>query len=648
MKLIFTTILVCFLLNVNAQTADCTDKFSELVSQERNRAVRMMSLTNRSLASNNYDVKYYRCYWEIDPAVRYIKGSVTIYFRVSSATNNIVVDLRNALTTDSVKQRNANLNFSHANNALSMTLSSSLGIGALDSVSIFYKGIPDNTGFGSFVNFSHNGMPVAWSLSEPYGSADWFPCKTNLGDKADSLDVYIKHGPNYKAASNGMLQSETLVDAGAAMLTHWKHRYPIATYLICFAVTNYSVFNNSVTLGNTVLPMQTYCYPESLASFTTKTPLVLDAMQLFHNKFGDYPFLKEKYGHTQFGWGGGMEHQTNSFIVSPDDALMAHELAHQWFGNKLTTNSWEDIWLNEGFATYLAAYYAEVQYPTTTLTSRRNVLNSITSQVGGSVKVDDTLNVNRIFNGRLSYNKASYLLQMLRWKLGDKHFFDGMKSYVMDASYAYNHVRTANFKSKMEQVSGKNLTNFFRQWYEGQGYPSYQLNFSTVGSSVVKINLQQTTSFPSSVPFFEMPVPVLFKNASQQKLVVLENMTANQNFTEVLGFVPDTAFIDPELWLISKNNTVTKTTATNTGAGIIEIYPNPAQGPITVFAHDFNAKQGHLNIYNSIGQLVYSNGFTLVNGAEYITVPTSNWAKGIYTVQCVINDKKEVRKIVKQ
>lgn len=648
MKTIFTVIFACLITVASAQDAvNCIDKFSQLVQQERNSAARTMNLVNRSVASENFDIKYFRCYWEIDPAVRYIKGSVTIYFKVNTSTNNIVLDLKNALTIDSIKQRNASLAFTHINNALSINLSSTIANGALDSVSIYYKGVPDNSGFGSFVNFSHNGVPVAWSLSEPYGAADWFPCKTNLGDKADSLDVYIKHSPTYKAASNGLLQSETLVDGASSMITHWKHRYPIASYLICFAVTNYTVFNNTVTLGSTVLPMQTYCYPESLSSFAANTPLVLNAMQLFHSKFGDYPFMKEKYGHTQFGWGGGMEHQTNSFIVSANDGLMAHELAHQWFGNKLTTNSWEDIWLNEGFATYLAAYYAEEQYPANKLSARRSVLNSITSQVGGSVKVDDTLNANRIFSGRLSYNKGSYLLQMLRWKLGDEAFFAGIKSYVTEPILSYGYVTTNDFKTKMEQASGKNLTNFFKQWYEGQGYPSYKLNFQTIGSGRVKIDLTQTTSMPSSVPFFEMPVPVLFKNATQQKLVVLEHTSSSQNFNEQLGFLPDTAIIDPELWLISKNNTVTKTAASNSGIGVIDIYPNPVQGPITIFIHDFNADKGTVAIYNSVGQRVYHASVALVNGAEYFTVPTANWASGIYTVQCIVGDEKIVKKIVK-
>jgi len=137
----------------------------------------------------------------------------------------------------------------------------------LDSVSIFYRGVPPNSGFGSFETTTHADTPVLWTLSEPYGSRDWWPCKNGLDDKADSVDILITAPSQYRAAANGLLQGETLVAGGTKKTTYWKHRYPIASYLVCFAVTNYTVFNNSVLLGNTNLPMQTFCYPESLAAF---------------------------------------------------------------------------------------------------------------------------------------------------------------------------------------------------------------------------------------------------------------------------------------------------------------------------------------------------------------------------------------------
>ncbi len=213
---------------------------------------------------------------------------------------------------------------------------------------------------------------------------------------------------------------------------------------MCFAVTNYSVFNNTVQLSTGVLPMQTYCYPESLSSFQNGTINTLNAMQLFDTTFGPYPFMNEKYGHVQFGWGGGMEHQTSTFVVNIGESLCAHELGHQWFGDKITCGSWKDIWLNEGFATHLASMYMEKKYPANIFSTRQNEINTITSQPGGSVEVSDTTDVNRIFDSRLSYTKGSHLLYMLRWKLGDNVFFNALRNYQTDPAVIYGFARTAD------------------------------------------------------------------------------------------------------------------------------------------------------------------------------------------------------------
>jgi aminopeptidase N len=617
----------------------------DIAAMEANANARIVQGRGGSFASDNFDVNYYRCRWEIDPAIRYISGSVTVYFTITSSANAVTLDMMNTLSADSIKQRQNSLNFNQANNSIDINFPVSLNTGTQDSFTIYYKGIPAETGFGSFIQSSHAGTPVIWSLSEPYGARDWWPCKNGLDDKADSIDIYVTHPSIYKAAANGILQSEIAV-AGDKTITHWKHRYPIATYLIAMAVTNYTVFNNTVQLGAVNLPMQTHCYPENLALFQNNTQKVLDAMQFFHTNFGDYPFIKEKYGHVQFGWGGGMEHQTATFIVTPDESLMAHELGHQWFGDKLTTHSWEDIWLNEGFATYLAAVYMENTYPADTYTKRAGVINSITSQPGGSVKVDDTTNVSRIFSGRLSYNKGSYLLYMLRWIMGDSTFSRAIRNYQADPALAYNFTNTQQLKSHLEQASGKNLTKFFEQWYTGQGYPSYNVQWSQLGNSSVKITINQTTSHPS-VAFFEMPVALKFKNSTQEKTVVVDNNVNGEIFTKNIGFVADTVLVDPEYWIISRNNTTQKTTLSNSGQGGVDINPNPIQNPMNIYLHDFNNDAAEVYIVNAGGQLVYRRSLSLVNGAELLIVPTNSWSKGLYIVTIKAGDKKIVKRILR-
>lgn len=604
------------------------------------------SITAITSASNNYDVKYYRCEWEVNPAVRYISGKITMYYTIVSSTNNIQADLMNSLVVDSVKQRNTLLTKQHSSNTLSIDFPATVNAGVFDSVSVYYKGVPPNTGFGSFITTTHAGVPVMWSLSEPYGSRDWWPCKNGIDDKADSVDIIITAPSQYKAASNGLLQSETLIAAGTKKVTWWKHRYPIATYLVCFAVTNYSVFNNSVLLGSTNLPMQTFCYPESLAAFQNGTQNCLDALQLFHNNFGDYPFIKEKYGHVQFSWGGGMEHQTASFMVSLNESLVAHELGHQWFGDKITCGSWEDIWLNEGFATYLASFYMENKYPANTLNARKGVVNNITSAPGGSVWVDDTTNVGRIFSGRLSYNKGSYLLYMLRWKLGDAVFLKALRQYQKDPKLAYGFAKTDDLKRNLEQVSGQNLTEFFKDWFKGQGYPSYNVQWTQIGKEYVKIKMNQTTSH-TSVDFFELPVALKFKNATEEKTIVVDNKNNGETFIRNIGFIADTVLIDPDYWLVTKNNSSAKVPDAAAGQNIIQVFPNPIQDRFTIYMHKMAASTANINLYNAAGQLVYTKNIALLNGSEYVEVPSQTLAKGMYFLRINASDFKFVKKLLK-
>jgi aminopeptidase N len=646
MKAIFTIILFTALQATAQLQTDFIKKVKEIPAMERQAYDRLTQTGNLTGASANFDVKYYRCEWEVDPAVRFITGKVTVYYIVTANASDITLDVMSPLVVDSVKQRNTQLTKIQTSNTLQINFPSAVNTGTLDSVSIYYKGIPAPTGFGSFIQDVHAGTPIMWSLSEPYGARDWWPCKNGNDDKADSIDIIITAPSQYKAASNGLLQSETLIAAGTKKVTHWKHRYPIATYLICFAVTNYTVFNNTVQLGNVSLPVTTYCYPESNAFFQAQTHYVLEEMQYYHNVIGDYPFINEKYGHVQFGWGGGMEHQTSTFIVVPYEGLMAHELAHQWFGDKITCGSWEDIWLNEGFATHMTTgIWAEKQYPDLVVNFRKDEINEITSLPGGSVKVDDTTNVNRIFDGRLTYYKGSHLLHMLRLKLTDSVFFKAIRAYQKDPKLIYGFARTSDLKRHLEQASGKDLTEFFNDWFTGQGYPSYNVEWTPVGSNRVRVKINQTTSHPS-VNFFELPVPIKFKNATQQKTVVFDNTSNSQEFFENIGFVADSVFIDPDYWLISKNNIAVKTTD-KAPQNTVQVFPNPIQSQFAVYLRNMAAPSATINLYNAAGQLLSSQKINLVSGSQYVDVPSQHLPSGVYTLRVTTDNFKYTKKLLK-
>lgn len=292
-----------------AQDAGRQAGLADIAEMEARAAGRKLAASAmRVMASDHDDVRYYRCEWEVDPAVQYIRGAVTPHFVMKAAGNEISLDLTSALTVTSVKQRGADVPFVHANDALTITVPNAMAVGQKDSVTIRYEGVPPAS--GALTQSFHGAgapyvwAPVLWTLSEPFGSRDWWPCKNGLNDKADSLDIYILHPAGYKAASNGVLQNETALP-GSKIRTHWKHRYPIASYLVAMAVTNYHVLADTVAIGGSAVPFITYCYPESQTVFQNGAQTAMKAMEQFSALFGDYPFKNEKYGHVQFGWGGG-------------------------------------------------------------------------------------------------------------------------------------------------------------------------------------------------------------------------------------------------------------------------------------------------------------------------------------------------------
>ncbi len=528
----------------------------------------------------DYNLTYQRMAWQVDPAVRYISGAITSCFTSEAATlETLRFDLKSNMQVDSVKGRPGHLLFIHENDLLTIWLGDPLPAGSSDSVTVYYRGEPLRSGFGSFETRLHGDVPIMWTLSEPYGALEWWPCKQSLADKIDSADIIVTTPEFYRTASNGLLVSDTVINGRRTM--QWKHRYPIATYLVAIAVTNYMMYTEMLDLGDgKSLPVVNFIYPESEAYARSKTPVTLDLIRLYSQMFGEYPFSREKYGHAQFGWGGGMEHQTMSFMVSLDFFLIAHELAHSWFGNSITLASWHDIWLNEGFATYAEGLAQEhLREPNEWRKWKTNNLNNIVSLSGGSVYVPDISSVSRIFDGRLSYSKGGYLLHMLRWIMGDEVFFEALRGYFADTRLLYGFATQADWVEHLEAAYGFSLTEFFRDWYYGEGYPVYSGYFENIGPGLLKIGLSQTTSHPS-VDFFEMPVPVRVYSTARSDSADfrLDHRFSGQVFEVPVSFEVAEMVIDPDLWLIRKVDRITGAAELPLAETGIGIYPNPSDG----------------------------------------------------------------------
>lgn len=555
-------------------------------------------------ATSNYDLVYHRLEWQVDPREAAIKGSVTSHFRALSDTGEIVFDLAGNMNVTSVRQRDEQLDFSHKNDdRLYITLKETLNAGELDSLTIAYQGNPVSSGFGSFEVSTHGGSrtPVLWTLSEPYGAKGWWPCKQDLIDKVDSVDIYITHPDKYKAASNGTLIG--VKEDGENRITHWKHRYPIPAYLIAIAVTNYQVHEQAVSQAT--FKIVNYLYPETFEQTVRNLAITPSIMNFFREKFGEYPYSNEKYGHAQFGWGGGMEHSTMSFMGSWSRGLIAHELAHQWFGNKITCKSWQDIWLNEGFATYLDGLVTENLDGTSDFIKwRRNLNQIITSEPSGSVFVADTTSVSRIFNSRLTYRKGAMVLHMLRYKLGDQDFFNGLRSYLEDSELAYGYAATIDLIRHLEKNSGENLEEFFNDWIYGQGYPTYEVIWSQSQAGILNFQVNQSQSH-SSVSFFEMPLPItVYGSTGEIKNLRLETSENGQNFTIDPGFQVSSVEVDPDGHMISGRNQVTLGLDEHTLEKSIGVYPNPVKD-LLMIRNEGMSHLRRITIYDIQGKKVF-------------------------------------------
>ena len=640
MKKSYLILLLFSISFVFAQNND--NEFEKIVEAEMKSASNLMSIAVNP-NTQNYNITYHRLDLTVDPAVYFISGKITTTYTALSNMTTLTFDMANELTVSSVKKNGVNLVFTESgNNELVITLPETQTTGTSATIEVNYSGAPPVNGFDAFTTqVRSNGSNTLYTLSEPFGARDWWPCKQDLNDKINSIDVYITAPSEYVAVSNG-IEPEAPVVVGNLKTTHFHHGYAIPAYLICLAVTDYSVYTQTAGTAPNTFPIINYIYPESLASVQSQldqTPLLLE---LYKNLFEIYPFHNEKYGHAQFGWGGGMEHTTVSFMVGFSRQLIAHEMAHQWFGDKVTCGSWNDIWLNEGFATYVASLvYENFDGSAAYVSDKTNMINNITSSTSGSVYLTDAeaLNVNRIFSSRLSYNKGAMVLEMLRFKLGDAAFFQGLRNYLSDTNLAYGYAQTSDLQTHLEAVYGSSLTEFFNDWIYRQGYPTYTITAQNIGGGQARFVVNQTQS-NLSVTFFEMPVPIrIFGSGGQQQDIVLNNTTNGQIFIQNVPFSITSISFDPDKHLISKNNNATLDNNVFEIESALEIFPNPTSALLNIKLPTIVAFQKVI-VYNTIGQKVLES-----NSAN---IDVSNLSDGIYPITVVTSEGTFHKKFIKK
>lgn len=633
MKKLYVLLLSCFCLQIFAQQNEEAE-LKSLINQELAGYSKMIGY-NVNPNTLNYDLKYQRLELDLDPAQHFVNGTVTSHFVANQNMSSIYFDLSNVLTVSEVKFHGANLPFTQlSTKEVKIDFPSTIPAATLDSLSIKYSGAPDTGGSAgdAFTVSTQSGTPVLYTLSEPYGAQEWFPTKQSLNDKIDKVDIKITTPSQYNVASNGKLFSETTV-AGGKKLTFWQTNYPIPAYLIALGITDYIKLND--TMGNPPFPFVNYLYPSLTSNTTTMSNIewTKTCMNTFEEYFGPYPYRNEKYGHMQFGWGGGMEHATMSSMGSWSRSIIAHELAHQWFGDKVTTGAWNDIWLNEGFATFGAHLANEKLLMTNAqfMTFLANEMNSITSSTGGSVYVADSNlnNVGTIFSSRLTYSKGGYVVRMMKWILGDDAFYAAIKDYHNRPNIAYNYAKTVDLKNSLLQSTGKDFTEFFNDWIYGQGYPTYQIRWNQTSDQMLRFRVNQTQS-NSSVSFYEMPLPIKVTGTGGQiAYLVLDHTSNGQTFAKTVGFPVASIQFNYENQILHKNSTVTKDTSILAVESLdkdgVKVFPNPVKSQLSISGL---TKDENFEIYSLDGKLVKTGIFS---SKQNINV--NSLAKGVYLIK---------------
>ncbi len=643
------TLIVCLIVTGSSVSADAGgpatdwDKASPAEIHQRLWEAKATALSDKEMvrrlaqakmAPNNqtdYDMLFYDIFIRVDDTAEVIYGRVKFVAQATvGGLNTVEIDFYDNMDIDSIVAPTGPLSHTRANDVVTVTLDSTYRVNEQFEFDFFYHGTPVQEGFQAFSFSWNSGNRIISTLSEPYFARTWWPCKDRMDDKADSFKIAIEVDTAFYVGSNGTLDS-TIDHGGNTHTFYYFVGYPMATYLFSLAISEYFVWYDEwvYNSGADTMPLVHAVYPAWYLYSLDHFDITPSALTVLSNNYGQYPFATEKYGHSNFSWTGAMEHQTMSSMAGSQfgfsTPVVVHELAHQWCGDMITCESWHDIWLNEGWASYSEAlYYLETEG----WASYHSYMNGMDYSLGGTIYCQDTTSVGGIFTSRV-YDKGAWAVHMLRGVLGDSLFFVGVDAYY-NSAHRHGSATTADFQNVFETATGVDLDWFFDEWIFGEYRPNYHWAFwSEVSDSsgydvYVYVKQVQTTN----PQVFTMPVDFYFEGPADTATLFIDERTDRfklnlpQNVTDME--------LDPSDWVLKYN------VKANWWLHIVSLEDELAAGQQYTQYNDTIEYRGGSGSYSwsiSAGQL--PDGFALDDDGV-ITGSTTD--TGLFAFDVTIND----------
>ncbi|UCD37757.1 MAG: T9SS type A sorting domain-containing protein [Fidelibacterota bacterium] len=618
---------------------------------------------NPSVEQQKIDITYYRCQFDISPDSRSFEASVLARAVViDSSISNFELNFTNH-NYENYQVANVWLDgdtatYTHASHRLTVPVSGDVDLYDTLEVLVTYTASHPSATTRLPLNFdSYDSKDLIWTMSQPYDARFWWPCKDFPGDKADSVDIYVTVPDPLIVASNGRLVSSTAAGEGRTTY-HWHEGYPISTYLVSLAIYPFYVWGNEyVSPASDTLPIQFYTFrhpDNSEQSYLESNYLkTRSMMEVFTGLFGEYPFLDEKYGHAEWGASYGMEHQTITSMGNPTERRVAHELAHQWWGDMITCNSYHHMWLNEGFGTYAEALWVEAVDGKTAYNAYMQDLAyyGSGSHRSGTIYVEDPLTED-VFDYYLNYRKGAWVLHMLRNVVGDSSFFQILRAYGDDPELKYGTATTEQFRDICEDVSGQELDAFFQQWIYGSYYPIYSVSWNHTADSL-RLTIQQVQQSTSTV--YQMPIDVRVIAHDTSFTWVVNNSADREEFKIPLSSTHSmrSIVLDPDNWILKGVTYLASTEETILPPGfeLRQPFPNPFNATATILFDLPHYAAARLTILDVQGRLVWEHQAEYGPGAQQVIWPGTGRtgqpvASGTYLVRLVSGVGTQTRKLI--